>query len=203
MNWSGEFMWVSLGTFSVAFWTAVCAWMSTGKVKAAYFDALWCSTNWYETTSFLRVFRCAMYSCMLASLYKFVVLKHAVLCCHFKGKFLWTCCCLDVCLIRFSEPLPLYFAFAINWHFQACHYVCHEATSTFNILTFSSQFTASHYGIRCNLRATSVSTVYDVKIATQIWTEEKVSASQTNARKTACQTSQARHDATCFTLVTR
>ena len=120
-----------------------------------------------------------MYSCMLAWLYQFVVLKHAVSCCHFKGKFWWNCCYLDVCLIRFSEPLLIYFAFAINRHFQARHDVCHKATSTFNILTFSSQFTASHYRIRRNLRATGVSTVYDVKIATKIWTEKKVSASQT------------------------
>ena len=124
-----------------------------GKVKAAYFDALWWSTNWYETTSFLLVFRCAMYSCILALLYQFVVLKHAIACCHFKGKFWWNCCCLDVCLIRFSEPLLIYFAFAINRHFQARHDVCHKATSTFNILTFSAQFTASHYGIGRNLRA--------------------------------------------------
>ena len=120
-----------------------------------------------------------MYSCMLALFYQFVVLKRAVSCCHFKGKFWWNCCCLDVCLIRFSKPLLILFVFAINWHCQARHDVCHEATSTFNIFTFSSQFTASHYGIRRNLRATGVSTVHDVKIATKIWTEEMVSASQT------------------------
>ena len=50
--------------------------------------------------------------------------------------------------------------------------------SNVDILTFSSQFTASHYGIRRNLRATGVSTVYDVKMATKISTEEKFSASQ-------------------------
>ena len=123
---------------------------------------------------FYLFFMCDV-QCMLTILYQFVVLKRVVSCCHIKGKFWWNCCCLDVCLIRFSEQLLIYFAFTINWHFQACHYVCHEATSTFNILTFSSQFTASHCGIRRNLRTTGVSTVYDVKIATKIWTEEMVS----------------------------
>ena len=70
--------------------------------------------------------------------------------------------------------------FAIKRHFPSSFSLCvpPRNVDVQTELTFSSQFAASHYGIRRTLPATGVPTVYDVRMATNVITDEKVSASQ-------------------------
>ena len=82
--------------------------------------------------------------------------------------------------VSFSEPLLRYSCSQLNGIFQALFlYVFHQETLAFNARSHSVHNLASHYGIRGTQRATGVPTVYEVRMATNVTTQEKVSASQT------------------------
>ena len=111
--------------------------------------------------------------------------------------------------VSFQWTASTIFVFAIKRHFPSSFSLCvpPRNADVQTELTFSSQFAASHYGIRRTLWATGVSTVYDVRMATKISTEEKVSASQPGLSHDDIRANDSvtrhEHDVTWFTLVTR
>ena len=77
-TWSGHcLMWLSCGAFSVAFFAAVCVWMSTRK--AAYFLRSLRANKLVCTTSFLRVFHGTVFGSLPGSLTSSVVFLRAFL----------------------------------------------------------------------------------------------------------------------------